>query len=966
MDNKKTMNPAYKVRNLAFETLFANKAGIFKKSVESNYKHFKEFISTALKSSDAKENVIGKYQIIDKSNEYKIKPWIKVQSNQMQSSEGILSEQKDIDLLRKHGIEINNIPIKAIHVRDQNVDFIRVDDITVLIPEIDGEIIVNQDSNIKPDIEKIRPRTVQYMGEEIGVINNSVIIERLKDKVAYDLNYPEIQYHLFKEEDNKNNEIIISLEDDDKSEHSIYEVFFAEDVEEVYFNDNKSITYKIISKNKEYGQLNISVHKSFNEPDEGTIKIKSNTYQLARQDQSIDALMNRPSNYHKPLLNLTDDVSRDGLEDFMRVDEKVKAYKVLTNTKLKGNIAQRKFVNQALQTPDFMILEGPPGSGKTTAILEFIYQAISEGKKILLAASTHVAVDNVLEKMITHENKDEFYELINAVRVGDESNVYVEDVKKFTMSSILGEIPTAYHEMVIDSFNLVCGTTIGILQFPLFKDALQSNQRHKIIEPMFDYLIIDEASKTTFNEFLVPAIFAKRWIIVGDVKQLAPYVEKNDLTPTLISNPPLNNKDVRHAIYFLTMLERESRVNTLFMMTASSIGHVAKYYKQDNLIAITDLVIDGIPTISKHDIVHETFMLSMLSLPNMVVIGEEELVKLALPYLNKDYIVVSNIDDISSEVYFKTYGILHHRHNNFSKSIKDVSDQYSKNLEDEIIWRLIRIYELTNNHDMRGQEHYWQFIESIKKYIPENEHSVYENTLAMLEEIAIPSIITMLQNGIKKKSQATKKTILTDGFTSHHKQNRFVSLEYQYRMHEDISKIPRQYIYNNQALKDDGQLRKSFEYFNNGPRFEIRNVIEPNVYRGRNENEALEIMKELEKFIRSVENQEKTYEIAILSFYNGQVINLRNKLQTRFKSRNKFNFKFSNVRITLNTVDKFQGQEADIVYLSMVQNNKVGFLDSVNRMNVAITRAKNKIVVFGNRKFFKEQKRSILLQQIFN
>ena len=45
-----------------------------------------------------------------------------------------------------------------------------------------------------------------------------------------------------------------------------------------------------------------------------------------------------------------------------------------------------------------MILEGPPGSGKTTAILEFIYQATSIGKKVLLVASTHVAVDNVLEK----------------------------------------------------------------------------------------------------------------------------------------------------------------------------------------------------------------------------------------------------------------------------------------------------------------------------------------------------------------------------------------------------------------------------------------------------------------------------------------------------------------------------------------------------------------------------------------
>ena len=52
-------------------------------------------------------------------------------------------------------------------------------------------------------------------------------------------------------------------------------------------------------------------------------------------------------------------------------------------------------------------------------------------------------------------------------------------------------------------------------------------------------MILDEASKTTFSEFLVPGVLSTRWIIVGDVKQLAPYVEKNDLIPTLLTCPAL-------------------------------------------------------------------------------------------------------------------------------------------------------------------------------------------------------------------------------------------------------------------------------------------------------------------------------------------------------------------------------------------------------------------------------------------
>ena len=49
----------------------------------------------------------------------------------------------------------------------------------------------------------------------------------------------------------------------------------------------------------------------------------------------------------------------------------------------------------------------------------------------------------------------------------------------------------------------------------------------------------------------------------------------------------------------------------------------------------------------------------------------------------------------------------------------------------------------------------------------------------------------------------------------------------------------------------------------------------------------------------------------------------------------------------------------------MVQTNKVGFLDSVNRVNVAITRAREKIIVFGHKEFFLKQEQSEFLRLIF-
>jgi superfamily I DNA and/or RNA helicase len=55
--------------------------------------------------------------------------------------------------------------------------------------------------------------------------------------------------------------------------------------------------------------------------------------------------------------------------------------------------------------------------------------------------------------------------------------------------------------------------------------------------------------------------------------------------------------------------------------------------------------------------------------------------------------------------------------------------------------------------------------------------------------------------------------------------------------------------------------------------------------------------------------------------------------------------------IAVNTIDSFQGQERDVVYISMTRSNSeqvIGFLTDVRRMNVAMTRARKKLVVIGD------------------
>ena len=55
--------------------------------------------------------------------------------------------------------------------------------------------------------------------------------------------------------------------------------------------------------------------------------------------------------------------------------------------------------------------------------------------------------------------------------------------------------------------------------------------------------------------------------------------------------------------------------------------------------------------------------------------------------------------------------------------------------------------------------------------------------------------------------------------------------------------------------------------------------------------------------------------------------------------------------ITVNTVDGFQGQERDVILISMVRSNEdgqIGFLRDLRRMNVAITRSRMKLIILGD------------------
>lgn len=96
------------------------------------------------------------------------------------------------------------------------------------------------------------------------------------------------------------------------------------------------------------------------------------------------------------------------------------------------------------------------------------------------------------------------------------------------------------------------------------------------------------------------------------------------------------------------------------------------------------------------------------------------------------------------------------------------------------------------------------------------------------------------------------------------------------------------------------------------------------------------------KSLYSVENFPS---IAVISPYKQQIYILKDQLM-HSPSLQKYGDK-----ISVNTIDSFQGQERDVVYISMTRSNpegEIGFLSDIRRMNVAMTRARKKLVVIGD------------------
>lgn len=216
------------------------------------------------------------------------------------------------------------------------------------------------------------------------------------------------------------------------------------------------------------------------------------------------------------------------------------------------NKSQQEAVIFAQTSDDIAIIHGPPGTGKTTTLVEIIRQIVRNGQSVLAVAPSNLAVDNLLERLLKAGE--------NAIRLGNPARVlpelrahtldgFVEDhpdmrlarkitreaftlraqASKYTrarpepgsrqalrqearqMLADARKIEDQIIERLIRTTPIVCATTTGL-------DGRHLGKR------VFDWCILDEASQGTEPVSWIPLQYANRLILAGDPFQLPPTI----------------------------------------------------------------------------------------------------------------------------------------------------------------------------------------------------------------------------------------------------------------------------------------------------------------------------------------------------------------------------------------------------------------------------------------------------------
>lgn len=260
--------------------------------------------------------------------------------------------------------------------------------------------------------------------------------------------------------------------------------------------------------------------------------------------------------------------------------------------------SQREAVSFALSQRELAVIHGPPGTGKTTTVVETILQAVKQGQKVLCCAPSNVAVDNLVERLARCKAK--------VLRLGHPARL-LESIQKHSLDAILAQSDNA--NIITDIRKDIDKAFIGMKkkshekgervnfrrEIGELRKELKTREATAIAQILksadvvlstntgaadggplkylpaehFDWVVIDECAQALESSCWIALLRARKCILAGDYKQLPPTIKSQTAASKGLSLSLMERLIQMYGDSVVRMLTVQYRMNSAIMDWAS-------------------------------------------------------------------------------------------------------------------------------------------------------------------------------------------------------------------------------------------------------------------------------------------------------------------------------------------------------------------------------------------------------------